>query len=142
MKTGHDSWAGLMASCICLEQKDSDGRTADLKFVIDQCKGDPNNPQHAAYVDFAKLELANGDKAPSKADANKGVEKEDATTSTDLCYFYARTLELTGELDRAKINYNLVLNDGDQSRWAYVLSCSQLHELGVKDTPLPLVKPK
>jgi tetratricopeptide (TPR) repeat protein len=139
MNTRHEAWAGMLAASICLQQLDGQARRDDLQFVVDHCKTNSDGDDYSGLVQLAAMELASGDKAPSKEQLDKGLVGQDNNTATNLFYFAGRARELTGEATKAKHDYQRMIQWGNPSLWSFTLACDQLHQLGVLDTPLPRV---
>ncbi len=142
MKDGHEAWAGVMASTICLQQDDPQARIEDLKFVVDNCSTNAAGEDFSALVDFAKLELAAGDKSVAKEELGKLLDRVNDSQGANVVYFAARDEELTGQPDRAKKNYQFLITWNVPAKWAFVLGCDRLHQLGVSDTPIPKISAK
>ncbi len=107
---------------------------------MDNCTKDTGNVDSAPVVEFAKLVLANEDKAPPK-DQMKPFDKNNRDFSTIIGYLYGRLLQIDGEPHRARENYSNVVQSGNALILPYILACDELHHLGVADTPLPRIKP-
>jgi tetratricopeptide (TPR) repeat protein len=140
MRAKHRATEGVMAALIRLKNDDAVVAEADLHFVVDNCTKDTGNVDSAPVVEFAKLVLANEDKAPPK-DQMKPFDKNNRDFSTIIGYLYGRLLQIDGEPHRARENYSNVVQSGNALILPYILACDELHHLGVADTPLPRIKP-
>jgi hypothetical protein len=138
MNTQRDAWAAIHLALTCAVLKDNQGRESALRYAIDHCRKAKDGSERPYLIEYAKLLLAAGDKAPAQGDADRLLGMSDLPDDerTNILYFQGAFCASTGDLDQARLFLRRTSKMFSIQKVNYVLACDSLHRMGEK-TELP-----
>jgi len=138
MNTQKDAWAAIHLALACAALQDNQGRESALRYAIAHCRKAKDGSERPYLIEYAKLLLAAGDKAPAQAEVDRLLGESDLPDDerTNILYFQGAFCAVAGDLDQARAFYRRASKMHAVEKVNYLLACDSLHRLGEK-TELP-----